>query len=76
MILKLSNAPIDNPRNYPLEIVEELQEALEAGVAANPDPSREGFYDLEAESRTYFVAVTPKGTVTLLAIWAEELVPA
>jgi hypothetical protein len=65
---------IENQRNYPPEVVEELRKALKLGVLAYPDPKREDFYDIEADERVFFVCMARNGKVILLATWLEELV--
>ena len=67
---------IDNPRNYPARVVEELREFLARGVAAQPDPKRQGFYDVEVEGRVFFICIfSPSGAITLLATWPKSVAP-
>ena len=52
MFLRMKQLPgVDNPRNYPAEIIQELEELLLSGGSALPDPNRKGFYDLESYER-------------------------
>jgi hypothetical protein len=61
---------IDNVRNYPVEIIEELEQLLLAGGSALPDPRRKNFYDLGNHERTFFIHISPvTGRVVLLATW-------
>jgi len=61
---------VDNVRNYPPEIIKELEGLLLAGGSASPDPRRKGFYDLENHERTFFIHISPiNGRVVLLAAW-------
>src|ERR1017187_9049174 len=71
MLLRMKQLPgVDNLRNYPAEIIEELEQLLLSGGSALPDPKRKGFYDLETDERTFFVHVSPTtGRVMLLATW-------
>ena len=71
MLLRMKQLPgVDNLRNYPAEIIKELEELLLSGGSALPDPKRKGFYDLETDERTFFVHVSPTtGRVMLLATW-------
>ena len=75
LLLRIKELSIENQRNYPPEIVEELRQALESGVPAHPDPKREDFYDIETDERVFFIWIKPgMGKVALLATWQEELV--
>ena len=65
---------VDNPRNYPAEIIKELEELLLWGGSAVPDPKRKGFYDLENYERIFFIQISPiTGKVVLLATWRKAL---
>src|SRR5713101_3731304 len=65
---------VDNPRNYPAEIIKELEELLLWGGSAVPDPKRKGFYDLENYERTFFIKISPiSGKVAFLATWRKAL---
>ncbi len=68
MVLRLDkNVTIDNPRDYPTEIVDMLRCLLAAGAKAYPDPRRKNFFDLENGSRMYYIHLSPAGKVWLLA---------
>ena len=75
MFLRLKRLPgVDNPRNYPAEIIKELEELLLWGGSALPDPKRKGFYDLENYDRTFFIQISSiTGKVVLLATWRKAL---
>src|ERR1035441_4241058 len=65
---------VDNLRNYPAEIIKELEELLLSGGSALPDPKRKGFYDLENYGRTFFIQISSiTGRVVLLATWLKTL---
>ena len=66
---------MDNLRNYPAEIIKELEELLLSGGSALPDPRRKDFYDLENLGRTFFIHISPKtAKVILIATW-PHIVP-
>ena len=71
MLLRMKQLPgVDNLRNYPAEIIKELEQLLLSGGSALPDPKRKDFYELETDERTFFVYVSPTtGRVMLLATW-------
>jgi len=63
---------VDNLRNYPAEIIKELEELLHWGGSALPDPRRKGFYELENYERTFFIQISSiTGKVVLLATWRK-----
>jgi hypothetical protein len=65
---------IDNPRNYPAEVVDQLGKLLVEGASAREDPRRKNFYDVEHADRTFFIHVSPSsGRVMLLAKWERLL---
>jgi hypothetical protein len=65
---------VDNLRNYPAEIIKELEELLLSGGSALPDPKRKGFYDLENYDRTFFIQISSiTGKLVLLATWRKAL---
>jgi hypothetical protein len=73
MLLRINEAfKIDNPRDYPPTLVEELRTFLSEGVTAHPDPKRRNFYDVKAEDREFFIHVSAKGRVMLLATWLHQ----
>jgi len=73
MFLRMKRLPgVDNLRNYPVEIVKELEELLLWGGSARPDPKRKGFYELENFERTFFIQISSiTGKVVLLAAWRK-----
>jgi hypothetical protein len=73
MFLRMKRLPgVDNLRNYPAEIVKELEELLLWGGSALPDPKRKGFYILENNERTFFIQISSiTGKVVLLAAWRK-----
>jgi hypothetical protein len=75
MFLRMKPLPgVDNLRNYPAEIIKELEELLLSGGSAFPDPKRKGFYDLENYERTFFIQISSiTGRVVLLATWLKTL---
>jgi len=65
---------VDNLRNYPAEIIKELEELLLWGGSAVPDPKRKGFYDLENYKHTFYIQISSvTGRVVLLATWRKAL---
>jgi hypothetical protein len=73
MFLRMKRLPgVDNLRNYPAEIINELKELLLWGGSALPDPKRKGFYELENYDRTFFIQISSiTGKVALLATWRK-----
>ncbi len=74
MVLRLNQQPtIENLRDYPVETVEELRQLLAAGAQAKPDPRRPDFYELEIDSRVFYIHISPvNGKVMLLATWNNK----
>jgi hypothetical protein len=74
MFLQMKQLPsVDNLRNYPAEIIRELEELLRSGGSALPDPKRKDFYDLENHERTFFIQISSiTGRVVLLATWLRR----
>ena len=82
---------IDNLRGYPAERVEQLCALLselargchklghqtEAGdIIVRPDPLRDGFYDVEAGGRAFYIHTNPvSGKILLLATWRQHAAP-
>ena len=66
---------ICNTRNYSVEVVEKLRALLQTGAPADPDPHRAGFYDVHNGSRTFYIHVSPRGKVWLLASWLKPTAP-
>jgi hypothetical protein len=75
MILRMEQQPsIDNPRDYPAEVVDQLGKLLVEGASAREDPRRKNFYDVEHAVRTFFIHLSPSsGRVMLLATWERLL---
>jgi hypothetical protein len=66
---------IENLRNYPAEVVDELRRLLASDAPARPDPHRADFYELEGPTRVFYVHVSANiGSVLLLGIWPREAV--
>ena len=73
MIQVKQGARIENPREYEAGAVNHLRHLLEAGDGAQPDPHRENFYEIEGQSETYYIHVSPiSGDVVLLAKWLRQ----
>jgi hypothetical protein len=67
---------IENLRNYPAEVVDELRRLLASDAPARPDPHRADFYELEGSTRVFYIHVSAAiGSVLLLGIWPREGVP-
>ncbi|MGB6431033.1 MAG: hypothetical protein WBF06_10635, partial [Candidatus Acidiferrales bacterium] len=64
---------IENLRNYPAEVVDELKRLLASDAPARPDPHRADFYELEGPTRVFYVHVSATiGTVILLGTWPRD----
>ncbi|MGB6200349.1 MAG: hypothetical protein WA871_03835 [Candidatus Acidiferrales bacterium] len=64
---------IENLRNYPAEVVDELRRLLASDAPARPDPHRPDFYEMEGPTRVYYVHVSAAiGSVLLLGIWPRD----
>lgn len=63
---------INNPHRYPSGTLDYLRDLLTRGVSAQEDPTRKGFYDIEADDRVFFVYVPRHNSVTLLAMSAAH----
>jgi hypothetical protein len=67
---------IENLRNYPAEVVDELRRLLASDAPARPDPHRADFYELEGPTRVYYVHISAAiRSVILLGIWPRENAP-
>lgn len=76
MILRLNGETrIENLRNYPPEVVEKLRALLLAGADAVPDPHRQNFYDVTNGVRKFYIHLSPRGSVWLLASWLKPAQP-
>lgn len=66
---------IENLRNYPAEVVDELRRLLASDAPARPDPHRADFYELEGPTRVFYVHVSAAiESVLLLGIWPRDAV--
>jgi hypothetical protein len=66
-------ARIENPREYELGAIECLRQLLETGSPVQSDPHRENFYEIDGNSETYYIHVSPvSGNVVLLAKWMRQ----
>jgi hypothetical protein len=73
MLLKLNESPrIEDLRNHSAESVETLRILLRTGARARPDPRRRDFYEVDNCSRVFYIHITPRGKVWLLAIWTKD----
>lgn len=73
MLLRLNEDPrIEDLRNHPADSVETLRTLLRAGVLARPDPRRPNFYEVDDCARVFYIHITPRGRVLLLAIWSKD----
>jgi hypothetical protein len=67
---------IEDLRNHPAEIVAALRKLLAGGARINPDPKREGFYEVESPALTHYIHVSPvSGKILLLATWPRADAP-
>ncbi len=75
MVLRLAQRPIiEDLRNHPAEIVENLRELLASGAPAHPDPHRAGFYEVQNHSQVFYIHISPvNGKVLLLATWLKDI---
>ena len=73
MIQVKEGARIENPREYEPGAVEHLRHLLAVGSLAQRDPHRENFYEIEGNSETYYIHISPvSGNVVLLAKWLHQ----
>jgi hypothetical protein len=73
MLLRLNGDPrIEDLRNHPLESLERLRRLLRAGTPARLDPRRRDFYEVDDSERVFYIHLTPRGRVLLLAIWLND----
>jgi hypothetical protein len=64
---------IENPREYGCQTVEQLRNLMATGSSAQPDPRREHFYEIEGDSESYYVFISPiSGNIVLLAKWLRQ----
>ena len=73
MLLKLIETPkIEDLRNHSADSIKALHTLLQAGAPARQDPRRPNFYEVDNCSRVFYIHITPKGKVWLLAIWTQD----
>jgi hypothetical protein len=73
MLLRLNGDPrIEDLRNHPVESIERLRHLLRAGAQARPDPRRKDFYEVDDCQRVFYIHITPRGRVLLLATWLND----
>jgi hypothetical protein len=74
MKLQMRNrSRINNPREYAASVVDDLRNLLLMGGRAQRDLRRENFYELEGDSDTYYIHISPiTGDLTLLAKWVRQ----
>lgn len=73
MLLRLNETPrIEDLRNHTAESIETLRTLLRVGAPARPDLRRRDFYEVDNSSRVFYIHITPRGTVWLLAIWTKD----
>ena len=73
MLLRLNGEPIiEDLRNHSVDSVQTLRTLLRVGALARPDPRRRNFYEVDDSARVFYIHITPRGRVLLLAIWAKD----
>ena len=74
MVLQMDERTrIEDPREYGVDIVNDLRTLLTAGGCAERDPHRENFYELENAGNAFYIHVSPiNGDVVLLAKWPSS----
>ncbi len=73
MIQFKKGARVENPREYETMAVDQLRNLLESGNPGQRDPRRKNFYEIEGQTETYYIHVSPvSGNVTLLAKWIRQ----
>src|SRR5215472_12856313 len=73
MFLRLNGNPVvEDLRKHPSAAVDALRWLLSTGARARVDPHREAFYEVEDGSRVFYIHITPRGKVLLLAIWDKD----
>jgi hypothetical protein len=64
---------IEDLRHHPAEQIEHLRALLAGGAAAQPDPRRRHFYEVEDGALVFYIHVPPSsGKVHLLAVWNKH----
>lgn len=67
------NFQIEDLRNHPAETLLSLRQVLQTGARVTPDPKRAGYYEVEDDSRVYYINIAPpSGKILLLATWPSE----
>jgi hypothetical protein len=73
MIQIKGEAQVENPRQYEARAVEHLRHLLELGAPAQRDPGRENFYEIDGQTDTFYVHLSPlSGNVVLVAKWLRQ----
>ncbi|MGO9639881.1 MAG: hypothetical protein ACLP1Y_01060 [Candidatus Acidiferrales bacterium] len=76
MLRDLKQPQVQDLRNHPAEVVEELRQLLASDAPARPDPQRADFYEVEGRSHVFFIYILPGSrNVVLLAAWPREEQP-
>jgi hypothetical protein len=69
----LKQPQVQDLRDHPAGVVEELRQLLASDAPAHPDPQRPDFFEIEGKSLIYFVYILPGSrNVVLLATWSRE----
>jgi len=74
MVVQLNKVPkIEALRPYPARTMDHLARLLAAGAPARPDPRRANFFELESDSETFYVHISPAtGRVLLIGVWQRS----
>jgi len=73
MIQIKGGTKVENPRQYEARAVEHLRQLLEMGAPGQRDPDRENFYEIEGQTETFYVHLSPmSGNVVLVAKWLRQ----
>ena len=76
-INEIMTLDVKDLRNHSPETLQALRGLLAGGADVRPDPKRAHFYELEGETHTFYIYISPAdGAVELLATWAREDRPA
>ena len=64
---------IEDLRDHPTELVEQLCHLLASGAPAVPDPKHPQLYEIKSETQVFYVHISPlTGKVLLVATWPTE----
>ncbi|MGH9405092.1 MAG: hypothetical protein ACRD3D_04550 [Terriglobia bacterium] len=76
MRLKL-NEPvhIEDLRRHSPQEVRRLRNVLVRGANARQDSNRDNFYEVEDGARIFYIHISPRGNVLLLAVWLNDGLP-